>query len=391
MVLFRKFVSVFGVALCVAPMFILFVAPSAAQQGNEQSQVLFQLQRMQQEIAELRDMVERQNYQIKQLQRSKQQTGPQSNQNFNQPTVNQPTTVSGESYPPYQVASPQVPLPNGEQGQEQGAVILDQDGSPVYSDAQTPPIFNDSQQEVENYPPSVEERSIDQPEYDDQSGYPPVEERTIGAPDTSESVPEYDPETYNQDVQVESQSEYPAPYQRQIPARAPSAENVLGNASATGAVIAVPGTVAGVQESADVEVDAKTGQGSISNTVLSEQDYYTQGVDLLKQSKHDEAVSLFKRQISNYPNGDYADGAHYWIAESMYVNRDLEQSKLYFKSIIDRFAQSPRLPDAMLKTAYIEQEQGNRIEARILLQEIIQFHPRSNAAIAAKNRLADID
>ena len=37
----------------------------------------------------------------------------------------------------------------------------------------------------------------------------------------------------------------------------------------------------------------------------------------------------------------------------------------------------------MLKTAYIEQEQGNQIEARILLQEIIQFHPRSNAAISA--------
>ena len=127
-----------------------------------------------------------------------------------------------------------------------------------------------------------------------------------------------------------------------------------------------------------------------TTTSAAEQAFYQQGFDLLKQSKHDEAVTTFKKQISDYPNGEYSDDAHYWIAESLYVNRDLDQSKLYFKAIIDNFPQSPRLPDAMLKTAYIEQEQGNVIEARILLQEIIQFHPRSNAAISAKNRLADL-
>jgi len=134
-------------------------------------------------------------------------------------------------------------------------------------------------------------------------------------------------------------------------------------------------------------------QATTSNRVatLSEQDYYQQGFDLLKQSKHDQAVSVFKQQINDYPNGELVDDAYYWIAESMYVNRSLDTSKQYFKTIIDKFAQSPRVPDAMLKTAYIEQEQGNQIEARILLQEIIQFHPRSNAAISAKNRLTDLN
>ena len=130
--------------------------------------------------------------------------------------------------------------------------------------------------------------------------------------------------------------------------------------------------------------------GATAPAVSSEQDYYKQGFELLKQSKHTQAVDVFKQQISDYPNGSYADDAHYWIAESMYVNRSLDDSKRYFKAIIDKFAQSSRLPDAMLKTAYIEQEQGNQIEARILLQEIIQYHPRSNAAISAKNRLAEL-
>ncbi|MEM7357549.1 MAG: tol-pal system protein YbgF [Pseudomonadota bacterium] len=186
-------------------------------------------------------------------------------------------------------------------------------------------------------------------------------------------------------------------------------------AAAPGAVIAIPGAVAATTAPAAAGTAGVSGsqspapnnqQAAVSGVqpgfnqapapspapvVLSEQDYYQQGFNLLKQSRHDQAVDMFKQQISNYPQGSYADDAHYWIAESKYVNRALDESKLYFRAIISNFAQSPRMPDAMLKTAYIEQEQGNEIEARILLQEIIQYHPRSNAAISAKNRLAELD
>ena len=123
---------------------------------------------------------------------------------------------------------------------------------------------------------------------------------------------------------------------------------------------------------------------------FSEEDYYQQGFELLKEAEHDRAVQVFQEQIASYPQGELVDDAYYWIAESKYVNRDLAGSKQNFKTIIERYKQSPRLPDAMLKTAYIEQEQGNAIEARILLQEIVQFYPRSNAAISAKNRLDDL-
>jgi len=124
---------------------------------------------------------------------------------------------------------------------------------------------------------------------------------------------------------------------------------------------------------------------------FSEEDYYQQGFELLKEAEHDRAVQIFQEQIASYPQGELVDDAYYWIAESKYVNRDLTGSKQNFKTIIERYKQSPRLPDAMLKTAYIEQEQGNVIEARILLQEIVQFYPRSNAAISAKNRLGDLN
>jgi len=92
--------------------------------------------------------------------------------------------------------------------------------------------------------------------------------------------------------------------------------------------------------------------------------------------------------LQAHPKGDLADDAHYWIAEAMHVSRKLDVAKVHLKAIINDYPQSRRLPDAMLKTAYIEQSQGNQIEARILFQEIVNSHPQSDAAIAAKNQLA---
>ena len=123
-------------------------------------------------------------------------------------------------------------------------------------------------------------------------------------------------------------------------------------------------------------------------TVVPEEDYYTQGFELLKQSKYEEAALIFEQQLKTHPQGDLADDAHYWIAEAMHVSRKLDIAKIHLKAIINDYPQSRRVPDAMLKTAYIEQGQGNQMEARILFQEIVNLHPQSDAAIAAKNQLA---
>lgn len=123
---------------------------------------------------------------------------------------------------------------------------------------------------------------------------------------------------------------------------------------------------------------------------LSEDQHYDQGFEYLKQSKYDEAISTFNQQIALYPKGDLADDAHYWVAEAYLINRRSAEAKPHLKAIIDNYPTSARLPDAMLKTAYIEQDLGNLIEARILLQEIVARHPSSNAAIAARNRLENL-
>lgn len=478
----RTFVFLVGVTLVVAPIFSSVWAQQSERQGAQTS-VLLEIQALRAEIAELRDMVERQQYQLRRMQQGQTQRSPY--QQPQSPQYSQPQTTGNPGYTtqvdPAQNTDPSVAAaggvaqtvdpanPNDGTGLEP-ASTPDEDIAPAfvednrdfyqpYSPSEEGASSNNTASAVEyaNNPNQVvvDERvlnpSTPYPGAQQNSGYPPVVDRSVGG---QSALPATD--VTNPGVVVQSGAVAPDGYPGgNIPnanpgqpdqAGVPAATPVNGNPSfspggvdnstvqpnnantlpatgqvtaAPGGVIAVPGAVApgnpnvasgatitdgqnpapntqqaavgGVQPGFNQQAAVQTPPPAPAPVVLAEQDYYQRGFNLLKQSQHQQAVDMFKQQIVNYPQGSYADDAHYWIAESMYVNRSLDESKLYFRAIISNFAQSPRLPDAMLKTAYIEQEQGNEIEARILLQEIIQYHPRSNAAISAKNRLAELD
>ena len=390
----KKFVILIGVALSVVPIF------SHAQDSNQQLKMLEEIQALRTELAELRDMVERQQHQLSQMQRSPQiqqqfTRSPYQTNQYGQPQQNTQATLN-----PNLGISTSLQSVNPSYGVPVNAAELNQQTANEY----LPYPYNGELNQTPNANVVIEERHIDQNGTNAVAGVQgltPVEERSIGqALSGEDNLPPNDQFDSNQQTissiqpaltlnpnggqtirsqTFQQQSNQINKAQPQIqsgtninPLYQPSSPNQF------------PQTAVPIGQAADLSTAAIP-------AVLAEKDYYQQGFDLLKQSKHSEAVSVFKQQISSYPQSDLADDAHYWIAESMYVNRDLENAKQYFKVIIDSFAQSPRLPDAMLKTAYIEQEQGNQIEARILLQEIIQYHPRSNAAISAKNRLTELN
>jgi tol-pal system protein YbgF len=481
-----------GVALCVTPIFTF------AQSGDS-SRMFNEVQAMRLEIAELRDMIERQQFELQKLKRAQAQGGSSTSSApvyGAQSQVSQSQAVGqGQAYsvPQAPVSQPQtqsqgvVDYPTYSQNtgiQNPGAVdtasnvalATDNTGQPQFgtepvsavqtgpasivsgqaAPMQAAPVQAAPQDDSSYYRPypdteqsqgaPVSSSVITAPAVQD-TGYPPVVDRSVGSPAVATQYPEGNQSTVQNDYSVR-QIQQVVP-REVLNAQQPRYSGVASSASTppnvasapvveassatlgTG-VVAVPGAVgagqntviragqnaAGPQTTQTVpaptpsQTIAGYSQQSNSQTPLSqpsvaspnpqptqaaaapalaETDFYQQGFNLLKQSKHQDAVGVFEQQIAAYPQGEYADDAYYWIAESKYVNRDLDQSKKNFKEIIDNFKQSPRLPDAMLKTAYIEQDQGNKLEAQLLLQEILQFHPRSNAAISAKNRLAEIN
>lgn len=372
-----KIALIVGGALCVVP----FFGSVQAQTSQSQSSTFLEIQELRSEVAQLRDMIERQQYELRKMQRAIKQIAPQQTA-VQQPLVEPAPVLSGLDEQT-ELSSRQLPV--------------------------TDPALANTVVETSNVPESVinNESLVDVSSATGRQ-YPPVVEIAIGRNSVVDERILNVPENSVPDVADIALQGTENTVQAQRSLVEESALNVVETAKTAAddaiapaqgfslsnikpietispkQVISVPASVAQV-----AEVPLTLDPSSVVD-VISENDYYKQGFNLLKESKHAAAVTVFKKQINSYPKGERADDAYYWIAESMYVNRKLDAAKENFKAIIQGYPKSERQPDAMLKLAYIEQEQGNMIEARILLQEILQFHPKSDAALSAKNRLADI-
>jgi len=114
---------------------------------------------------------------------------------------------------------------------------------------------------------------------------------------------------------------------------------------------------------------------------------YQAAFDLLRNSHYAEAAAAFKRFLVEYPDSSYADNAQYWLAETYYVNREFPAALQAFQAVADRYGQSRKLPDALLKVGYCDDQLHRPQEARRVLRDLVARFPGTPAARLAVQRL----
>jgi tol-pal system protein YbgF len=80
--------------------------------------------------------------------------------------------------------------------------------------------------------------------------------------------------------------------------------------------------------------------------------------------------------------------AHYWIGNAYYALKDYRNAISSQQVVIDRHADTPRAPEALLNIAASQQELNQRTNARTTLQRVIKEYPDSESAKVARERLA---
>lgn len=118
-----------------------------------------------------------------------------------------------------------------------------------------------------------------------------------------------------------------------------------------------------------------------------EEGAYLATFDLLKNGKYDDAIRGFRSMLDKWPQGRYSDNATYWMGEAFYVKRDYKSAQTAFQTVLDKFGNSPKVPDAMLKVGLCQIELKQNDQATATLQKVIKTYPAANAANLAKQRL----
>jgi tol-pal system protein YbgF len=160
-----------------------------------------------------------------------------------------------------------------------------------------------------------------------------------------------------------------------------------GSGAGTGAGSSSPQSGAGAA-SAGAGAAGSAAADSGGAGTSEEQRVYGQSFDALKAGSYSIAITGFKDFLTSYPASPLAENAQYWLGEAYYVTRDFDSASGAFKSVLSKWPDSRKAPDALLKLGYTQLAQNKAGEGRATLSQVVQKYPGTDAAKLAADRLS---
>lgn len=108
---------------------------------------------------------------------------------------------------------------------------------------------------------------------------------------------------------------------------------------------------------------------------------------LIKQGDAVAAAGQFQSFLQTYPDSRLAPNAWYWLGESYYATASYELALKSFGILLERFSDSGKAPDALLKSAYCHLELKNTAQGKQQLERVIALYPEHPVAEMARSRL----
>jgi tol-pal system protein YbgF len=100
------------------------------------------------------------------------------------------------------------------------------------------------------------------------------------------------------------------------------------------------------------------------------------------------AQAAFAEFLRKYPSSGYKPTALFWLGNAQYANRDYRGAIANFRALLQQAPDHPRAPEAVLSIANCQIELKANVSARRTLDDLVKAYPQSEAASAARERLA---
>ena len=118
-----------------------------------------------------------------------------------------------------------------------------------------------------------------------------------------------------------------------------------------------------------------------------ERSAYEAAVAQLRSGDFNAAANALSGFLRRWPTTGYAESAQFWLGNALYGKRDYKEAIAAFR-VTAAAADHPRAAEALLAIANCQSEMRDNKAARATLNDLMKAHPASEAAKAAKERLA---
>jgi tol-pal system protein YbgF len=181
--------------------------------------------------------------------------------------------------------------------------------------------------------------------------------------------------------QLELQAHQMAQLQNSLSSATPSAA-MPATAGIAPPVVAIPGNTVVPAAAPTAAMDANQAKAA-----LNEEQEYQQAYQALLSKQYESARAGMQSYLQKYPEGSFAGNAHYWLGELDLISGDSTQALTEFTMVAEKFPNTAKAPDSMLKIGLIYADEQQYSKASKQLHNVVTRYPNSNTAELAKERL----
>lgn len=120
----------------------------------------------------------------------------------------------------------------------------------------------------------------------------------------------------------------------------------------------------------------------------NEQRDFDAALALFRKADFPAAQVTFADFLKRYPQSNYRPSALFWLGNAQYANRDYRGAMGNFRALLQQAPDHARAPEAVLSIANCQIELKDNAGARRTLDDLVKAYPQSEAAVAARERLA---
>ena len=115
---------------------------------------------------------------------------------------------------------------------------------------------------------------------------------------------------------------------------------------------------------------------------------YDASMAVFRKGDFASAQLVFVEFLNRYPKTGFRPSALFWLGNAQYATRDYKDALASFRALVSMAPDHQRVPEAVLAIANCQLELKDPKGARKTLEDLLANHPASEAALAAKDRLA---
>lgn len=114
---------------------------------------------------------------------------------------------------------------------------------------------------------------------------------------------------------------------------------------------------------------------------------YQKGLDLINRTSYATGRAVLQELLTNYPTSDQAPDAQYYIAESLFKEKNWNAADPAYAAVISSYPSHARVKAALYKRGQVAVQLGNIPQARQYFEQVIARFPRSDEAELAAETL----